>query len=81
LPPKSVCSLYTDCSMCSANPKCGWCAENNLCVEGNEKGPFYAACTFYDYQVCSGNCIIYNDCGSCVQDPFCGWCNAPELKI
>jgi hypothetical protein len=59
----SVCSLYATCDTCTANLKCGWCITEQKCVEGNDKGPFYETCAFFDYRACSGtNCVRFPDC-------------------
>ena len=62
-PPPSICIMYTDCTTCTANPKCGWCSDTQTCVSGDNNGPLYSTCGFYDYQLCSGSgCIIHNEC-------------------
>eukprot|EP01017_Pseudomicrothorax_dubius_P031270 TRINITY_DN3976_c0_g1_i6.p1 TRINITY_DN3976_c0_g1~~TRINITY_DN3976_c0_g1_i6.p1 ORF type:complete len:688 (-),score=238.56 TRINITY_DN3976_c0_g1_i6:543-2606(-) len=78
-PPKSVCEYYVDCGGCVTNPQCGWCSLQGKCVEGDNIGPLYEICAFYDYKICSGNnCFRYKDCHSCLGDPFCGWCDDAE---
>jgi len=81
-PPPSVCTMYTDCSTCTSNPQCGWCASSQTCVPGDDVGPTYTVCSFYNYQFCSGSgCVAFTSCNTCISNPFCGWCHAPAQGI
>lgn len=58
------CKFLTSCETCVANDACGWCLSSGTCVQGDNKGPLYEECPFYDYKICSGgkDCARLKDC-------------------
>lgn len=60
---KTICSLYTSCGECLLNKHCGWCQERQECLLGNENGPEFDFCQFFNYEKCDdNNCLKYHDC-------------------
>ena len=59
----SECDRHFGCQQCSNDPKCGWCNMEQRCVEGDNVGPLYVSCSFYNYKYCSGaECGAFTDC-------------------
>ena len=58
------CNTITSCDDCAANDACGWCLSSNTCIQGNNNGPSYENCPFYDYKICTGgkDCLRFKDC-------------------
>lgn len=60
---KSNCTGHLSCNDCTKNAECGWCNMYQLCVDGDQYGPFLAVCSFYSYDTCNDNdCNNYNNC-------------------
>ena len=57
------CSIYTNCSSCTNDLTCGWCPTLNLCIIGNNEGPYLGKCEDYQYSLCRGTgCLRFEDC-------------------
>ena len=57
------CSNYTNCSSCVGDGGCGWCPTLNLCIIGNNEGPYLGKCPLYQFGICSDfGCARYTDC-------------------
>jgi len=57
------CSMNINCTSCVVDLGCGWCPSLNLCIIGNNEGPYLGKCPFYQYGLCSGkSCARYTDC-------------------
>ena len=60
---QTICNLYKSCGECLRNKHCGWCQEQEKCMLGDEKGPRFDLCQFYNYKLCdSNNCLKYKTC-------------------
>ena len=69
------CSGFRTCEACSFNPLCIWCEIEQLCVGGDQDGPFHGECSYFSYQGCYTNgCKSHTRCSTCVQSQQCGWC-------
>ena len=68
------CLDLTNCAACTKNIKCGWCAMEERCIAGDNIGPLYTMCNFYNYLYCAGDCARFVDCESCTKNKGCGWC-------
>ncbi|CAD8079055.1 unnamed protein product [Paramecium sonneborni] len=76
------CAQFYTCKECLTNEGCGWCPLNDKCVVGDENGPLFQQCQYYNYQFCQGKqCLKYSTCNTCLSDSECGWCQVDEDNI
>ena len=60
---ETLCSSYITCGDCTNDIHCGWCNKDQICVDGDQIGPFYDFCSFYSYKKCNDNdCNNYKKC-------------------
>lgn len=52
------CYKATNCSGCIESSSCGWCPIESICVEGDEYGPLYKFCSYWNYDLCSSTSSV-----------------------
>jgi len=56
-PGSTACSALNDCNSCDAKINCGWCDDTNLCLVGDNNGPYKPGnCSSINWEYHSSQC-------------------------